>query len=1201
MNVCFFFRITKLSVLLILIGLLDVLLVPGFSFAGEIPAVVLAKPVGDKSPAVTSTKPISGKSLATTPVIINVDKISKILSLPPVKLTEQAINERIKFINQMTELATDSKKRIVVYYNEALNALKRQQKAVHKTTQFSKLMNEGESGATAQNQNLHSLFPVGAEMKARSMALSEIESKIVVFQTRLAEEQTNLELTLKFQSEIIHKPAELREIIKSHETEISKLQSQLSLPDTSNSSPRVIRAKQTSLKAKLDALKAELVATEKEAALSKDKKNLINDKISLMLKKVDEFKKIIKTWGDIKENRQSDLAYAEIRKNKSILTIINEKSFPSIKLDFLENLCEKNLNFAKTIISIDRKDNEAEKDLVILTERLKQVDTDYKITTKRITMMGLTNKSGEILLAKRAILSTSYADPTIAKKLNENILNANLSSDDMVQEEQDFRPFKSSIYNELEKLDGKISETKILELTTNVFILLESYRKLLAESGKTYTAYLKTLNNLQATQKNINIKSEEFRDYINQRLLWTSSSTTIFKIDIWTNSLKGIYWLVNGYNWKCFIKDIYKYVVLKPIILIIITLSIIVSLLIQLFLPKQINKINKYSSQPLKDSIGRTLSIATLTILQALCIPLTFYLSALYVSKIHSINIFTKAVCFGITGVTSVAFIFLLYIYFYRKDGICQKNFQWSGKLRELLKKYIKRLFIITLPFVFIVVTIQNSPQNLGFRSSLGRLFFILFIFIFLIILFLSFKKIKGSKISSKFVEWIQRNYTWINIVVITVLLILIILSAAGYYFTAYEFSLNIYNTIYFLTVFLFVKDILHRMTYLTQVHIAHKKAEVEKKAKQKKKKKGELQQEELTDNINVEITDSVIGKDELNEQTYNLIKFILLIGVIIGLLMIWSNTFPSIKFLNNVFMWNSDINTVKGGKPIMMPITLLNLVQGILIFVCSIILVKNLPAVIEIIVFRGKDTHPGTRHAVILISKYFVICIGVFVGLKFIGIGWAQFQYIAAALTLGLSFGLQDIFANFVSGIIILIERPIRLGDSVTVAGNTGVISKIRIRSTTITDGNHHELIVPNKAFLAEKIVNWSLSDHVTRIVIAVCINQAFKDKVEDDINDNDKDKDKDKDKVIKALNRDLHSNIDEVEKLLLQVANDNNLVNDKPAPSVIFTGFGADTLDYALRFFVELDKETSVKHKIHHEIKDVFKNAGIDVKTVT
>jgi potassium-dependent mechanosensitive channel len=101
--------------------------------------------------------------------------------------------------------------------------------------------------------------------------------------------------------------------------------------------------------------------------------------------------------------------------------------------------------------------------------------------------------------------------------------------------------------------------------------------------------------------------------------------------------------------------------------------------------------------------------------------------------------------------------------------------------------------------------------------------------------------------------------------------------------------------------------------------------------------------------------------------------------------------------------------------------------------------------------------------------------------------VGWARLQWLAAAFTFGLAFGLQEIFANFVSGLIILVERPVRVGDVVTVAGIEGRVTRLQMRSTTIQDWERREFLVPNKEFITGSLLNWTLSDPVSRVVIKV------------------------------------------------------------------------------------------------------------------
>ncbi len=106
---------------------------------------------------------------------------------------------------------------------------------------------------------------------------------------------------------------------------------------------------------------------------------------------------------------------------------------------------------------------------------------------------------------------------------------------------------------------------------------------------------------------------------------------------------------------------------------------------------------------------------------------------------------------------------------------------------------------------------------------------------------------------------------------------------------------------------------------------------------------------------------------------------------------------------------------------------------------------------------------------------------VGGLVGFSMIGIEWSKLQWLVAALGVGLGFGLQEIFANFISGLIILFEKPIRIGDTVTIRDLTGSVTRINTRATTISDWDRKEIIVPNKAFITEQFINWSLSDSVT------------------------------------------------------------------------------------------------------------------------
>src|SRR6185436_9856212 len=119
------------------------------------------------------------------------------------------------------------------------------------------------------------------------------------------------------------------------------------------------------------------------------------------------------------------------------------------------------------------------------------------------------------------------------------------------------------------------------------------------------------------------------------------------------------------------------------------------------------------------------------------------------------------------------------------------------------------------------------------------------------------------------------------------------------------------------------------------------------------------------------------------------------------------------------------------------------------------------LPGLLEIGVLRRLEVDAPTRYAITAVCRYAIVIVGALFGLSLLGLRWSQLQWMAAGLTVGLGFGLQEVFANFVSGLIVLFERPIRVGDVITIAGIEGTVARIRTRATTVVDWDHREVVI--------------------------------------------------------------------------------------------------------------------------------------------
>jgi potassium efflux system protein len=199
-------------------------------------------------------------------------------------------------------------------------------------------------------------------------------------------------------------------------------------------------------------------------------------------------------------------------------------------------------------------------------------------------------------------------------------------------------------------------------------------------------------------------------------------------------------------------------------------------------------------------------------------------------------------------------------------------------------------------------------------------------------------------------------------------------------------------------------------------------------------------------------------------------------------------------------------------------------------------------------------------------IAKYTIVLIGVTIGLSMLGMGWSRLQWLVDAMGLGLGFRLQEIFANFISGLVILFERPVRVGDMVTIGDAQGRVTRIRMRATTVIDWDRREMIIPNKELITGRVTNWTLSDPINRLIIQVGITYG--------------------------------SDTAAAKRVLLQVAKANAYVLNTPEPVAIFRRFGESALEFELRVFVVFrDVGPEAIDSLHLEIDRAFREAGIEL----
>lgn len=250
--------------------------------------------------------------------------------------------------------------------------------------------------------------------------------------------------------------------------------------------------------------------------------------------------------------------------------------------------------------------------------------------------------------------------------------------------------------------------------------------------------------------------------------------------------------------------------------------------------------------------------------------------------------------------------------------------------------------------------------------------------------------------------------------------------------------------------------------------------------------------------------------------------------------------------------------------------VTVGDLTKALLVVAVCAMAWRHMSTCFAVAVFPRIPDDPGIRFALVTLCRYAVLAVGLLCALSSVHLGIEKIGVVLAALGVGLGFGLQEIVSNFVCGIILLLERPIRVGDTVTVNGMTGKVERINIRATTITNGDNQSLIVPNRAFITGDLINWTLKDKVIRIGCKVKVAHGT-----------------DPDKVC---------------ELLLEIAHDDGDVLRSPLPAALMDEISDSSLMFTLSVHVpEPSLAGRVRHRLLRQIQIKFEDANIRIALPT
>ncbi len=633
----------------------------------------------------------------------------------------------------------------------------------------------------------------------------------------------------------------------------------------------------------------------------------------------------------------------------------------------------------------------------------------------------------------------------------------------------------------------------------------------------------------------------EFSDYIDQRVLWIRSTDPLWKSEP-AKSWEAARWLIEPTNWQGVGQSLLGDAQDRPLVMLLFVLIFAPLVFWQRRMRREVTLLGQTASHSFR--IWPTLMTVGWTLLIAAIWPALMAFIGWRLSQASAD--FARALSAGLIAAAVSFYPMECIRQLCRGGGLAAAHFHWPVYLLRLIRRHLRWLMLLSLPLLLMAAMLISQTEDLAWSSTLGRAGFIAALILATVALWRVLQRdspLWTFNMSDPDNWWTRFQPIW-SLLALLIPLSLAVVAASGYYYTAWKIAWRAQASFWLIVAMHSLRELLARWLLLARRRLVLKQPVAVTSALPEGAPVDAAEREEHPDVV------------AISEQTSRMLHSLVILSILGGLIAIWADVLPALNFLNRVQLWTDADSKIT--------VSLANVLLAVMIASVTWIAVRNLPGLLEIVVLQRLPLDAAGRYAINAVARYLIVLFGTLSAFSAIGVGWAKVQWLAAAITVGLGFGLQEIFANFMSGLIILFERPMRMGDVITIGGMSGVVSKIRMRATTITDWDRKELIVPNKEFITGRLQNWTLSDQILRVVVQ--LNLAF----EADIG--------------AALGH------------MLAAANKHPNVMRDPAPQAALCSFNNSVLNFELRVFVPgIGVMGNVQHDLHAAIHDALLAANI------
>lgn len=775
-----------------------------------------------------------------------------------------------------------------------------------------------------------------------------------------------------------------------------------------------------------------------------------------------------------------------------------------------------------------------------------------KNTQDRIRIGGVNEAVGLILLAEKRKLQPLDRLKRQLSDLQTRYAQTRIGLIDVREQQGELGDVDGAASALLARLPATIPPERLKVLREGLYRLLTTRAQVLVQLGALQTKLASSQGDAEQQLRGLVESTAKLNALLDSRLLWTPSHSPVNAA--WFAGLasddSGFF---TAQRWSRALRAAAGEVTAAPLLAAAALLALLLLVVLRLRTPAQLAKIAAPMRRIRSDRYRLTGSALAWSLLAATPWPAALlFVGAAFRAAPN--NNFAADIGKALEWLAVPAFVLAFLRVLTSENGLAQFHFRWPRLRRAALRAAVPWLALIVLPTQFLIGLIMLRNDAVAIDEYARALLCVAL----LGMTGLSWWALAPNRLwTARYTVLAEplrlRQFT--RTILAGGMLLLAALVLRGYFVTALSLAGHTLMTMAVLLAANVVYSLAARWLVLGERRLSLKRMEQRQAADAESSTEGnetpELQPEEIT-------------LASISAQTRRLLRAFVVVAVAALLLWVWSDVAPALTVLGNINVWTS--SDVVDGKTIALSVSLRDVLEAILVLVFTLIATRNLPGLIELSLLRRLHVDAPTRYAITSLTRYAIVFAGTITGLAMLGLHWSNLQWLAAGFSVGLGFGLQEIFANFVSGLMVLFERPFRIGDTVTIGDVEGTVARIRTRATTIVDWDHREVIVPNKSFITERLTNWSLSNTLTRVVLRIGAAYA--------------------------------SDPREVRELLLEIAAAEPLVATDPAPTCWFVQISACTFDFDLRVFVaEIGDRNRARDALFTRIAEVFREKNIEM----